>query len=27
MQIKKLGKLHPLFWIVAGAAAGIIFQL
>ena len=26
MQIKKLGKLHPLFWIVAGAAAGIIFQ-
>ena len=27
MQIKKLGQLHPLFWIVAGAAAGIIFQL
>lgn len=27
MQIKKLGKFHPLFWIIAGAAAGIIFQL
>lgn len=27
LQIKKLGKLHPLVWIVAGAVIGIIFQM
>lgn len=27
MQIKQLGKLHPLVWIVAGAAVGIIFRM
>lgn len=27
LQIKKLAKLHPLVWIVAGAVAGILFQL
>lgn len=27
MQIKKLKKIHPLWWILAGSIAGIIFQL
>lgn len=27
LQIKKLGKLHPLIWIVAGAVIGIIFKM
>ena len=27
LQIKKLGKLHPLVWIVAGAVIGIIFKM
>lgn len=27
MQVKQFKKLHPLFWIVTGAAIGIIFQL
>lgn len=27
LQIKKLGKLHPLVWIVAGAFIGIIFKM
>ncbi len=27
LQIKKLGKLHPLVWIVFGAVAGILFQI
>lgn len=27
LQIKKLAKLHPLLWIVAGAVLGIVFQM
>ena len=27
LQIKKLGKLHPLVWIVAGAIVGIVFKM
>lgn len=27
LQVKQLGKLHPLAWILAGAAAGIIFKM
>lgn len=27
MTWKKLKKLHPVFWILAGAAAGILFQM
>lgn len=27
LQVKKLGKLHPVIWIIAGAALGIIFKL
>lgn len=27
LQIKKLGKLHPLIWIVAGAVVGIVFKI
>ncbi len=27
LQIKKLGKLHPLVWIVAGAVIGVIFKM
>lgn len=27
MNIKKLKKIHPFFWIVAGAAMGLIFKL
>ena len=27
LQIKKLGKLHPLVWIVAGAIIGIVFKM
>ncbi|MDD6212759.1 MAG: chromate transporter [Clostridiales bacterium] len=27
MNIKKLKKLHPFFWIVSGAVIGLIFQL
>lgn len=27
LQVKKLGKLHPVIWIIAGAAFGIIFKL
>lgn len=27
LQVKKLKKLHPLVWIVAGAIIGIIFQM
>ncbi|MGN1267462.1 MAG: chromate transporter [Dorea sp.] len=27
LQIKKLGKLHPLVWIVIGAVLGIIFKM
>lgn len=27
LQIKKLGKLHPLAWIVAGACIGIVLQM
>lgn len=27
LQVKKLGKLHPVIWIIAGAAIGIIFKL
>lgn len=27
LQVKKLGKLHPVVWIAAGAVVGIVFQL
>ena len=27
MQIKRLGKLHPLVWIIAGAVIGVVFQM
>ncbi len=27
LQVKKLKKIHPLFWILAGAVIGIIFQM
>ena len=27
MNVKKLKKIHPFFWMVAGAAAGIIFKM
>lgn len=27
MQIKKIKDIHPLFWILAGAAVGIIFKM
>lgn len=27
LQIKKLGKLHPLIWIIAGAIVGIILKM
>ena len=27
LQIRKLAKLHPVIWIAAGAAAGIILKL
>lgn len=27
MQIKKLSRLHPVFWILCGAVIGIIFQM
>lgn len=27
LQIKKLGRLHPLVWIAAGALAGIVLQM
>lgn len=27
MNVKKLNKLHPFFWMVAGAAVGIIFRM
>ena len=27
MNIRRLGKLHPFFWIVMGAACGIVFQM
>lgn len=27
LQIKKLGKLHPLVWIMAGAIVGIVFKM
>lgn len=27
LQIKKLGKLHPLVWIAAGACAGIVLKM
>lgn len=27
LQIKKLGKLHPLVWIAAGAIIGIVFKI
>ncbi len=27
LQIKKLGKLHPLVWIIAGAAVGIVLKM
>lgn len=27
MNLKKLKKIHPFFWMVAGAAAGIIFRM
>ncbi len=27
LQVKKLGKLHPLIWIVAGAVVGIVFKI
>lgn len=27
LQIKKLSKIHPFFWFVAAAAAGIIFRM
>lgn len=27
LQIKKLGKLHPLFWIIFGAVIGIILKM
>ena len=27
LQIKKLGKLHPLVWIVVGAIVGIVFKM
>ncbi len=27
LQIKKLGKLHPLVWIAAGACVGIVLKM
>lgn len=27
LQVKKLAKLHPLIWIIAGAVLGIVFQM
>lgn len=27
MQVKKLGKLHPAFWILCGAIIGIVFKM
>lgn len=27
MQVKQLGKLHPLIWIIAGGVAGVLFQM
>ena len=27
LQVKKLGKLHPLVWIAAGACVGIVLKM
>lgn len=27
LQVKRLGKLHPLFWIIAGAVVGVVLKM